>query len=350
MRGDFLFSGSTYIRISSLTEARYSNMTSRLNLIAGLCLSVVLASPVFSQPAYSATLVPPGNRNAEQPAIPGASAKRTKELSTTYEKKYQKIYTLLKSDASLRSKIRANASAYGIDPIHIVGAVVGEHTYNVDVYDRLQTYYVKAMSYVNQGVDFSYNGESIAAFIKRPEFSGCERFKDSYTLWGCREDVWNAKFRGKKVGGKSYPNNRFSAVFFQPFYAGQTFGLGQINPLTALQMSDMVNRVSGLPKLRAEDGTTIYKTIMDPDLTLPYIAATIKQSITSYRQIAGFDISKNPGLTATLYNTGGADDRARALAQTNNKRKAAGQPPLMPQENYYGWLVNTKMDELKALF
>src|SRR5690606_19269220 len=134
-------------------------MTSRLNLIAGICLSVVLASPVLTQPAYSATLVPPGNRNAEQPAIPGASAKRTKELSTTYEKKYQKIYTLLKSDASLRSKIRANASAYGIDPIHIVGAIVGEHTYNVDVYDRLQTYYVKAMSYVNQGVDFSYNGE-----------------------------------------------------------------------------------------------------------------------------------------------------------------------------------------------
>src|SRR5690606_25306292 len=131
---------------------------------------------------------------------------------------------------------------------------------------------------------------------------------------------------------------------------GQTFGLGQINPLTALQMSDMVNRVSGLPKLRAEDGSTIYKTIMDPDLTLPYIAATIKQSITSYRQIAGFDISKNPGLTATLYNTGGANDRARALAQGNKKRKAAGQSELMPQENYYGWLVNSKLDELKALF
>lgn len=325
-------------------------MISRLNFIAGICLSVVLASPVFSQHAYSATTVPPGNRNTEQPTIPGASAKRTRELSTTYEKKYQKIYKLLKNDASLRSKIRANASAYGIDPIHIVGAIVGEHTYNVDVYDRLQTYYVKAMSYVNQGVDFSYNGEKVENFIKRPEFAACERFKDSYTLWNCREDIWNAKFRGKNHDGKSYPNNRFSAVFFQPFYAGQTFGLGQINPLTALQMSDMVNRVSGLPKLRAEDGTTIYKTIMDPDLTLPYIAATIKQSMTSYRQIAGFDISKNPGLTATLYNTGGAAERARTLAQINKKRKATGQSALMPQENYYGWLVNNKLNELKTLF
>lgn len=227
---------------------------------------------------------------------------------------------------------------------------MGEHTYNVDVYDRLQTYYVKAMSYVNQGVSFGYNGESIGQFIKRPEFAACLRFKDSYSLWTCRENVWNADFRGKSVGGKAYPNNRFSAVFFQPFYAGQTFSLGQINPLTALQMSDMVNRISGLPKLDADDGNAVYKTIMDPDLTLPYIAATLKQSITTYRQIADFDISKNPGITATLYNTGGTQARAHTPANENARRKAAGQEPMLPQENYYGWLVNSKLDELKALF
>lgn len=321
-------------------------MTSRLNPVAGFCLAFVLSC----QSASAAITVPPGNQNAEQPAIPGASAKRTRELSTTYDKKYQKIYDLLKSDASLRSKIKSTAAAYGIDPIHIVGAIVGEHTYNVDVYDRLQTYYVKAMSYVNQGVSFAYNGESIGQFIKRPEFESCQKFKDSYSLWTCRENIWNSKFRGKSVGGKSYPNNRFSAVFFQPFYAGQTFGLGQINPLTALQMSDMVNRISGLPKLDADNGSAVYKTIMDPDLTLPYIAATVKQSITAYRQIADFDISKNPGLTATLYNTGGAEQRARALANENAARKAAGKQPQFPQENYYGWLVNSKLDQLKALF
>ena len=64
--------------------------------------------------------------------------------------------------------------------------------------------------------------------------------------------VWNATFRGKKVGGQSFPDDRFSATFFQPFYAGQTFGIGQLNPLTALQMSDMVARVSGLPQLDAD--------------------------------------------------------------------------------------------------
>lgn len=94
----------------------------------------------------------------------------------------------------------------------------------------------------------------------------------------------------------------------------------------------------------AEDGNVVYKTIMDPDLTLPYIAATLKQSINSYRQIADFDIS-GIGLTATLYNTGGAEARARALANENAKRKADGQEPLLPQENYYGcgWSIRSLM-------
>ena len=73
----------------------------------------------------------------------------------------------------------------------------------------------------------------------------------SYALWTCRESVWNRSFRGKTVDGTAFPNDRFSATFFQPFYAGQTFGLGQLNPLTALQMSDLVHQVSGLPKLDA---------------------------------------------------------------------------------------------------
>lgn len=312
--------------------------------------ALALTSLLVMQSAQAAVTVPPGNRNTEQPAVPGASARRTSQLNTSYQAKYRKIYNLLKADAGLRAKIRSTAAAYGIDPIHIVGAIVGEHTYNVDVYDRLQTYYVKAMSYVKQGVIFSYNGERIGDFVRRPEFASCQKFSDSYSLWTCRENIWNNRFRGKTVAGKSYPNNRFSAVFFQPFYAGQTFGLGQINPLTALMMTDMVHRVSRLPKLDANDGNAVYKTIMDPDLTLPYIAATLKQSITAYRQIANFDISKNPGITATLYNTGGAEQRARNLARENARRKSAGEPLLLPQENYYGWLINSKADELKALF
>ena len=288
----------------------------------------------------------PGNRYAEQPDIPGASTKRTKAGKTSFEAKYRKVYALLKNDKALRSKIKAAASAYGIDPMHIVGAIVGEHTYNVDAYDRLQTYYVKAVSYLSSALSFEYEGEDVVDFVQRPQFAACNDESGSYDLWACRERVWNTSFRGKSVDGTAFPNDRFSATFFQPFYAGQTFGIGQLNPLTALQMSDLVHRVSGLPELDVSDPNKVYETIMDPDLTIPYVAATLKTSIDAYRQIAGFDISDNPGLTATLYNVGNPEARAYALKAENDRRQAAGEPAKLPEENYYGWLVNDKLPEL----
>lgn len=300
--------------------------------------------------AAGQTVIPPGNSFAEQPPVPGASARRTGALKTTYEKKYRKVFDLLAEDGKLRAKIIEAAAQYGIDPMHIVGAIVGEHTYNVDAYDRLQTYYVKAASYLGNSLSFSYDGEDIADFLKRPAFGACESETGSYAVWTCRERVWNESFRGKRVGGVAFPDDRFSATFFQPLYAGQTFGIGQLNPLTALQMSDTVAQVSGLPKLDYRNAHQVYETIMDPDLTLTYVAATLKHAIDAYRDIAGFDISRNPGLTATLYNVGDPEARAQALKAENDRRREAGEIEKLPEENYYGWLVNEKLPELKALF
>ena len=319
-----------------------------MTLASRLLLCLAFALPAL--PAAAVTPVPPGNRSAEQPEVPRASANRTRAAKSTYEAKYRKVYALLKNDQALRAKIETVSKQYGIDPLHMVGAIVGEHTYNVDAYDRLQTYYVKAISYFSSDFSFAHGGESLDTFIQRPQFSECDDKKGSYKVWTCREGVWNRHFRGKTIEGAAFPNNRFSAVFFQPFFAGQTFGIGQLNPLTALQMSDMVSKVSGLPELDHANPQQVYRTIMDPDLTLAYVAATLKTSIEAYRDIAGFDISKNPGITATLYNVGDPEGRARALKAENQKRKQAGEAPRLPQENYYGWLVNDKLEELKALF
>lgn len=300
--------------------------------------------------ALAGVAVPPGNRHVEQPDVPFGSASRTRALKTTYEAKYRKVYGLLQRDQELRSKIRTAASQFGIDPIHVAGAIVGEHTYNVDAYDRLQAYYVKAVAYLNSSFAFSYEGESVDAFIQRPEFGRCSGLSDSYGLWTCREGVWNTSFRGRTVDGTAFPNNRFSAVFFQPFYAGQTFGIGQLNPLTALTMSDIVHEKTGLPRLEHTDAQEVYRTIMDPDRTLTYVAATLRKSIDAYDAIAGFDISSNPGITATLYNVGDPEGRARALKRENAARAARGEAPKLPEENYYGWLVNEKLPELRELF
>lgn len=294
--------------------------------------------------AGAVTKVPPGNRNAEQPTIPGASVRRTKAGKTTFDLKYEKVRDLLASDDDLISKIKKTSARYGIDPIHMVGAIVGEHTYNVDAYDRLQSYYVKAASYAGNMFDFSYKGEKVADFVARPEFSRCSEFSDSYLLWTCRDEVWRSTFQGKSVGGRGYPDNRFSAVFFQPFYAGQTFGLGQINPLTALMLSDLVHETSGYPKLDEKDAGKVYQAIMQPDISLAFMAAALRKSIDDYRKYAGMDISDNPGVTATLFNVGDSQRRAKTLG-----RKNAGGGQAWPEENYYGWLINDKLKELEAL-
>jgi len=309
----------------------------------------VLILTLVTPAAVAATTVPSGNRNAEQPPIPGASARRTGAAKTTFEAKYQRVHRLLKNDRSLRAKIRESATQYKIDPIHIIGAIVGEHTYNVDAYDQLQTYYVKAVSYLRSSFTFSFEGEPLDDFIQRLQFAPCAKFTESYSLWSCRETIWDNSFRGKTVEGKSFPKDRFSAVFLQPFFAGQTFGIGQLNPLTALQLTDMVHRISGHERIDHRDPQQVYRAIMDPDVSLDYVAAMIRKSIDAYSEIADFDISKNPGLTATLYNLGNPETRAKKLAAQNRLRSQQGLEPKLPEENYYGWLVNDKLEELEAL-
>ncbi|WP_445082834.1 DUF1402 family protein [Chelativorans sp. YIM 93263] len=314
--------------------------------------SSVIAGVVFSLAAFSAEateIVPSGNRHATQPPVPSASARRTQAGQSTYDRKYKKIYALLESNAALRAKIIEAAGEYDVAPIHMIGAIIGEHTYNVDAYDHLQTYYVKAVSYLKSSFSFSYEGETVEAFIRQPAFADCGDEMDSYALWSCREAVWDEKYRDQVVEGTHYPNDRFSAVFFQPFYAGQTFGIGQLNPLTALQMSDMVHGTSGLPKLDHRDPQQVYRTIMDPDMSLTYMAAILRKSIDVYADVAGFDISKNPGLTATLYNLGNVETRAAKLAAENRLLRKQGRTPRWPRENYYGWLINDRLMELEAL-
>jgi hypothetical protein len=291
------------------------------------------------------TAVPPGNRNATQPEVPAGAVSRTRATNGSFEGKYEKIRDLISRDKQLQKKIKAAAKRYGIAPIHIVGALVGEHTYNVDALDRLQTYLVKAASYLGSGLTFEYNGEKVLDFVKRPEFAECEAMGGSYDLWACREDIWQNAFRGKTVSGVAWPNDRFGRVFFQPLYAGQTFGLGQLNPLTALQVNDMVVKVSGYRPLNAAKAPEVYKAIMEPDSSLQYMAAVIRTSIDAYAEIAGMDISGNPGITATLYNLGDVRARAAQLA----KRNAGKAEPALPEENYYGWLVNDKLGELEPL-
>jgi hypothetical protein len=317
-----------------------------MRVLRGLCVVatlLVLAIPTLAA-ARNMVVVPPGNRFEKQPPVPAASAFRTQAFNTTYDAKYEKITTLLRQDKKLLGQIKAAAAAYGIDPVHIIGALVGEHTYNITAVDSMQTYYVKALAYADLDFAFRYKGVSVQSFVARPEFAACNDAKGSAALWTCRDTVWSDTFLGKAVDGVAYEPVTFQRAFFQPFYAGQTFGLGQISPLTALEVTDLVHRVSGFPLLSPDRPQAIYKDIMDPDRSVIYIAAVVRDAIDAYKD-QGFDISGNPGITATLYNVGQPRRRAAELRAAIDK----GTGRTFPVENYYGWLVNNKLDDLKAL-
>ena len=324
-------------------------MKRALSIAAAFAIAIV--ANVSAHAAKTQVIVVPADYHAkQQPPIYGGSFLLTGLQGGSFDDKYQNIYGLLSRDQGLMGTIKKAAALYGVDPVDVLGAIVGEHTYNINVLDTLQDYYVKALEYVSdKSLVFEYRGEKAADFFQRPQFAKCDTLTTNYGLWDCRETVWNQEFSGRSVGGRSYPHTRLNLVFFQPMFAGQTFGVGQIGPVAALMVTDLVHKKSGLPLLTIDDAPGVFQQIMNPDTSIQYIAASIRVSIDNYKQIAGFDISKNAGLTATLYNLGDSATRAAQLKATNDALAAAGKPPQYPQENFYGWFVNDKIDDLRNL-
>src|SRR3984893_4772879 len=314
------------------------------------CLVATMDASVSSEASHaSGVIVVPSDYHAKsQPKVfAGAILLTAIRNSGSYDDKYRQIYKLLSTDRTLIGQIKKVAALYQIDPVHVLGAIVGEHTYNIDVVNTLDTYYVKALEYASdRSLVFEYRGEKARDLFNRPQFAKCETLKSDYEVWDCRETVWNRSFFGKIVDGRLYPHDRLHRGFFRPMYSGQSLGLGQLSAVVALSVTDVVHKKSGLPLLSIDNAPEVYQQIMNPDTKIHYIAAEIRASIEEYKKIAGFDISQNPGLTATLYNLGHSASRAAQLRAINDQRTLKGQPSQYPLENFYGWFVNEKLPEL----
>ena len=223
----------------------------------------------------------------------------------------------------------------------MIGAIVGEHTYNIDVFDSLQGYYVKALQYAEQrSVASPTRARRRREFFARPAVRNAASSARPTTRCGTAgRRSGTRKFVGKIVDGRLIPDDRFSSVFFKPAFAGQTFGLGQLSPVAALMVTDVVHAKSGLPLLDIDRASEVYRGDHDPDTSLHYIAAQIRVSIDIYKRIAGFDISQNPGITATLYNLGDVGDPgARAAGRpTTSARRRASRRSIRTRISTAGW-------------
>lgn len=294
--------------------------------------------------------VPPGNRNQTMPAYGESTAgfltrylvKRNispdeAELQQmkAIELKYQNSIRVLKKE-NVIAMVKEIAPLYGVAPIHVLGAIVGEHTFNVDIFDRLQSYSVRLEQWTNY---LGSNRHKVVEVVENPAYRDCGLLESRYEYWTCLMERWE-----KKNGGS------FMMRYFDPTMGGKTYGLGQMSPLRALMLTDIVRKVRpDFPELTPYDASELYETVLTPERAVHYVAANIAVAIHYYRKIAGFDLANNPGVTATLYNLGREKKKATELYEANKKSLQKNGVLIYPKESHYGWWINYKQAELEEM-
>ncbi len=184
----------------------------------------------------------------------------------------------------LLDKIKAAAAIFGIDPIHIIGAIVGEHTYNVDLLDSLQDASVslrtyldsKAAAWLGVALRFGNRQTGKASPISSPARNS-PNAPSRRTITNCgRAAITSGGRSSRGRPSMAWPTATIASrqLFFQPKFAGQTFGFGQLSPLAALMVTDLVHEKNpDEPLLDMNNAPEVYSAVMKPDRTLQYIAA-----------------------------------------------------------------------------
>ena len=297
-------------------------------------------------PKQDIIVVPPGNHAKQQPKVFAGSSLLTGDprLRRLQATSTSKVYGLFSQDKALVAKIKKAAAAYGIDPMHIIGAIVGEHTYNIDTFDTLQTYYVKALEYADpKSLSFAYQRRDAAQLFARPQFAACAVDEDATT---------NCGTAGRRCGTRRSTARSSTASAFRPTaaprllpaggYAGQTFGIGQLSPVAALMVTDVVHAKSGLPLLSIDNAPQVYQQIMNPDTvglsTSRRNIRVVDRPLQQHRRLRHFQ-EPRPHRHA-LQSRQCRDPRPPAQGRQRRAARPRASRPQFPQENFYGWLIN----------
>ncbi len=244
----------------------------------------------------------------------------------------------------LKRPINSAARTFGIDPIHIAGAIAGEHALNVSMVDTAQN--LAARAFTNAQIWAQTNAQdsskNLGVLIQGEKYQECLQKSRDYDLWLCVVDKWNKQNAINVLFGNKEYFRRFTSHFFNPnsnAQIGLTFGVGQMSPVRALMVDDLVARAGRNPInfIEVGDVSRIYENILEPNSVVYYVAATISYALAIYGS-GGFDISQNPGLTATLYNNGNEQLLLRRTLRQNR----------LPETNDLGKWVNQNIDAIRS--
>lgn len=210
-----------------------------------------------------------------------------------------------------RYVVRSVARAMGVPPVALGGIVAAEKTLLVGRVDAL--------------------GEELFRVV-----FGTVRERD-VERW--IEDQ-EARFRREIAGEAESSRFRLKSPY------EWTLGPAQVSFRLALHYEPMVARRMGREEREVKE---VVRAVTSDAGNLEYAAALLAEGERAYRELAGMDISDNPGVLATLYHLGAPTVRARRLAAENAERREGGEPVQSPQVNYYGAFVNLHAEEIARI-
>lgn len=295
---------------------------------------LLTSSPIISDATFS--IIAKKNKLSEKDF--------TSEDLKKLDLKFSKVTETLKKE-HVFEKINLIAPKYGVSPEAVAACIIGEHVFNVTIVDKFQGYFINVYA---KWIDKHNAIQHVYLdLLKEPDIKivlDSNNLTD-YEKWDTIFNIYNHKYRGTK----EYPNSNFLFTFFNPYGAGLTYGLGQLSPVRVLLTNDIAVKLGGLKKIAPTDTESLYFATLDVDTNINYVSATVVAAIVNYKKYANFDISNNIGVIATLYNLGNEKVRAKQIEKINESLLKDNKKIILPKENFYGWYMNKKENEIKKL-
>lgn len=235
---------------------------------------------------------------------------RTEKIITLGKKRLPEIMLALKK-AGIILEINKVAAIYNVDPVQIAAPIIAEKIFNGELETALQDH----LQNLNSD-DFIKIGNNLKQISDDKNIQDCMKSTISnYWKWRCMA---------------FYSQDTHGNLLTIQVKKASTCGIAQFNPVLIWSLNDIVVKKSGLEKINFADINKSMQTVLNPKEIIHYLGAYSKMVSELYQDIACFDIRKNAGLVATLYNVGNEYERA-FLKKTSQQA---------PQVNYFGWFIN----------
>ncbi|AGH94393.1 DUF1402 family protein [Pseudobdellovibrio exovorus] len=259
-------------------------------------------------------------------------AKETEFALALGKSKIPQILDALNEQGLLAEAVKL-AEAFQIHPLHILGPIIGENSFNGAIDKTIQDSFAKMFT----EKDFRVMSSRMQMIVDDPQTQGCMNLQTlNYWKWRC------LLHRSSYLANGS--NRDFIWWFYQISNKGKgTFGLGQVQPFLLWSVSDIVAEKTAplgynYKTYSLTDMKEPFKIVFRNKEMLAYIAAMAYVSIQVYKSVGQIDISQNAGLTTTLYNVGDEYQRAYYFLKKNGSA---------PEVNYMGWYINHFENEIQ---